>query len=374
MKEQGRLRELTAYKILDTAPEKELDELAEIASAICDTPISLLSFVDDKRQWFKAKKGIDAQETPREYAFCQHALQNPQEVLVVDNPLHDARFKDNPLVTGDPHIRFYAGAPLETAQGHVLGTLCIIDNKPRTITDAQKNALRLLAKKAMNYLETRKLLIEQSNEIESNAASLKKLTDQAPVAIYQFEMKPTGELSFPFISKGIIDIHASFTPEKLKYNPAHVFSVVHPDDLESLRQGITLSGLTLNIWRAEFRVVSDEGKVSWVSGNSRPEQKEDGTVVWYGIFKDVTERREYIKTLEQILFDISHVMRRPVATMLGLTAAIEKDDMDEKTLRTFIRHIKTVSEEMDAYIRKLNADYNETRVKVTSNTISDFVI
>ena len=114
MNEQNRLQELKSYKILDTLPEKELDELAEIASVICDTPISLVSFIDEKRQWFKARKGIEAQETPREDAFCQHTLQTPKEVLVVNDPLNDERFKNNPLVLGNPHIRFYAGAPLET--------------------------------------------------------------------------------------------------------------------------------------------------------------------------------------------------------------------------------------------------------------------
>jgi len=375
MNEQHRLQELAAYKILDTLPEKELDELAEIASAICDTPISLVSFVDEKRQWFKAVKGLDTQETPRQDAFCQHALQNPKEVLVVDNPLNDERFKNNPLVLGNPHIRFYAGAPLETPQGNVLGTLCIIDNKPRTISEAQKNALLLLAKKAMDYLETRKLLIEQNNEIDLNIARLKKLTDQAPGVVFQLEMKPDGKMYFPFISKGITTLHPSLNPAELKDDAQIAFTVVHPDDLESVKDSLQNSYLNLTNWNIEYKVISeDDDNTCWHWANAKLEKKEDGTVVWYGTFQDITGRKEYIKTLEQILFDISHVMRKPVATMLGLTTAIERDDMDEETLRAFTGHIKTVSEEMDSYIRKLNADYNETRLKVTGNIYNDFVI
>ena len=374
MNEQDRLQELKSYKILDTLPEKELDELAEIASVICDTPISLVSFIDEKRQWFKARKGLEAQETPRDDAFCQHTLQNPKEVLVVDDPLNDERFKNNPLVLGNPHIRFYAGAPLETPQGNVLGTLCIIDNKPRTISENQRNALKLLAKKAMEYLEVRKLLIEQSNKIELNAAQLRKLTDQAPGAIFQLEMPPNGKMSFVFVSKGITAIHPSLNPEVLKENAAIAYTVVHPDDLEAVKESLQASCLNLTNWSIEYRVILDNGNTCWHWANAKPERKDDGTVVWYGTFQDITERKEYIKTLEQILFDISHVMRRPVATMLGLTAAIAEDDMDEKTLREFTGYIKTVSEEMDTYIRKLNADYNETRSKVAGNIISNFVI
>jgi len=292
----------------------------------------------------------------------------------VDDPLNDERFKNNPLVLGNPHIRFYAGAPLETPQGNVLGTLCIIDNKPRTISENQQKALKLLAKKAMEYLEIRKLLIEQSDRIELNAAQLRKLTDQAPGAIFQLELPLNGKMSFVLVSKGITAIHPDLNPEALKENAAIAYTVVHPDDLEAVKESLQASCLNLTNWSIEYRVILDNGNTCWHWANAKPERKDDGTVVWYGTFQDITERKEYIKTLEQILFDISHVMRRPVATMLGLTAAISEDDMDEKTLREFTGYIKTVSEEMDTYIRKLNVDYNETRSKVTGNTISDFVI
>ena len=226
----------------------------------------------------------------------------------------------------------------------------------------------------MEYLEIRKLLIEQSDRLELNAAQLRKLTDQAPGAIFQLELPPNGKMSFVLVSKGITAIHPSLNQEALKENAAIAYTVVHPDDLEAVKESLQASCLNLTNWSIEYRVILDNGNTCWHWANAKPERKDDGTVVWYGTFQDITERKEYIKTLEQILFDISHVMRRPVATMLGLTAAISEDDMDEKTLKEFTGHIKTVSEEMDTYIRKLNVDYNETRSKVTGNTISDFVI
>ena len=369
MNEQARLKELYGYKILDTFPEKELDELAEIASALFDTPISLISLVDENRQWFKAKKGIDTAETLREHSFCQHTILNPKEVLVVDDPLNDERFKSNPYVLGNPQIRFYAGAPLETPHGNVLGTICVIDNKPRHISESQIKALQLLAKKTMDYLEARKLILEQSDRIELNAARLRKLTDQAPGVIFQLEMTPDGNMSFPFISKGITNLYHNLDPTDLKVNAEKAFTIVHPDDLESIRLSLQASFLQLTNWSIEYRAISEDGTICWHWANAKPERKEDGTVVWYGTFQNITERKEYIKTLEQLLFEISHVMRKPVANMLGLTAAIERDNLDEYTLREITRHIRTVSKEMDEYIQSLNVTYYETMLKASSQEV-----
>ena len=366
MDEQYRLLELDNYRILDTLPEKELDEITEIASAICDTPISLISLIDEHRQWFKARKGLDVVETPREDAFCQHTLQRPQEVLVVDDPLHDERFKDNPLVQGDPHIRFYAGAPLETPTGHVMGTLCVIDNQPRSISENQKRALQLLARRVMDYLETRKLLLEQGDKIELDATRLKKLTDQAPGAIFQFEMTPDGEESFSFVSQGIAEIHPCLNPERLQENVEAVFAVVHPEDVGPLRESIRASYRDLTPWSYECRMVSDDNSVSWCWGNAKPERKEDGTVVWYGTLQNTTDRKEYTKTLERVLFDISHTIRRPVATMLGLTALIEQANLDQPTLAEVVGHLKTVSQEMDVHIKTLNTTYLAIQAKFSS--------
>jgi PAS domain S-box-containing protein len=209
--------------------------------------------------------------------------------------------------------------------------------------------------------------MDQDGRIELNAARLRKLSDQAPGAIYQLEMSPDGRISFPFISKGFTDIHPNLDPEELKHNAEVAFSVVYPDDLELVKESLQESFLNLTKWSIEYRVFSHDGSICWHWANAKPERKEDGTVVWYGTFQDITERKEYIKTLERILFDISHVMRRPVATMLGLTAAIEIDSMDEKTLKQFAGYLKVVSEEMDAYIKKLNEDYSKTMLKVAGH-------
>ncbi|MBX3232387.1 MAG: PAS domain-containing protein [Labilithrix sp.] len=164
--ERARLRVLADYAIMDTAPDEALDEIVQVAAAICDVPVALVSFVDETRQWFKAKTGLNANETPRDVAFCAQAIQSDDDVFTVRDARDDERFKTNPLVVGEPHVVFYAGAPLTVADGVKLGTLCVIDRRPRELTPSQRDALKKLSKAVVRYLETRKqaLLREASDE------------------------------------------------------------------------------------------------------------------------------------------------------------------------------------------------------------------
>src|ERR1700732_4006680 len=143
--EERRVAALEKYAILDTDPELAFDDLTLLASFVCKTPIALISLIDGDRQWFKSRIGLDVAETSREVALCSTAILQP-DVFVVPDALADERFRNNPLVAAEPHIRFYAGAPLITEDGFALGTLCVIDQKPRDLAPDEKEALKALSR------------------------------------------------------------------------------------------------------------------------------------------------------------------------------------------------------------------------------------
>ena len=155
--EAGRVAALEKYAILDTDAEQSFDDLTLLASFICKTPMALISLVDEDRQWFKSRVGMDAKETTRDIAFCSTAILQA-DVFVVPDALKDDRFRDNPLVVSDPHIRFYAGAPLINEDGYALGTLCVVDRAPRELAPDQKEALKALSRLVLAQLEFRRNL------------------------------------------------------------------------------------------------------------------------------------------------------------------------------------------------------------------------
>lgn len=150
-----RLKVLWQYDVLDTVPEEVFDDLTALAAHICEAPVALISLVDENRQWFKARVGTSLKETSRDISFCAHAILN-DDLLLISDATKDPRFCDNPLVTGPQKIRFYAGAPLVTPDGHALGTLCILDKKPRKLRSEQQKALRVLARHVVSQLELRR--------------------------------------------------------------------------------------------------------------------------------------------------------------------------------------------------------------------------
>jgi len=185
--EAARLEALRDYEILDTPAEQEFDDLTLLASQICGTPISMLSLVDQDRQWFKSRVGMEAQETSRDIAFCAHAILQ-KDLFVVPDASSDNRFASNPLVTTDPKIRFYAGAPLRTSEGVPLGTICVMDRVPRELTADQKEALRALSRQVQAQMELRKKFIQErrkaKEKLHDKEVSVNLLVEQMPAVLW----------------------------------------------------------------------------------------------------------------------------------------------------------------------------------------------
>ena len=291
--ESQRLQALRSYAVLDTDVEQAYDDLTALAAQVLNVPISLVSLIDSDRQWFKSHHGLSERETPRSMAFCDHAIRHG-EVMVVPDASLDPRFADNPLVTGAPHIRFYAGAPLVNPDGLALGTLCVIDPEPRVFNEHQRAVLSTLSRQVMAQLELRKrnaALALALDNVQRHTHLLDNLSCHVPGVIYQYRLYPDGRSCFPYASQGLWDIY-EFTPEQVSDDATAVFARLHPADVDGVTASIQASAVTLAPWRHEYRVVLPEQGTRWRQGDAQPELLADGSVLWHGFITDITARKQ----------------------------------------------------------------------------------
>ncbi len=213
--EEQRVKSLESYNILDSLPEKEFDDITALASEICQTEISAVSLIDKDRQWFKSIHGLDAKETPRDIAYCAHAINDPKNILEVEDASKDERFIDNPLLTGEPHVRFYAGVPLVNNEGFALGTLCVIDSTPKKLTKNQVKSLRALSQHVITLMELRKrerYLLFFENAIQESSEGIAWVNKDATLIYFnQRYCELTGYNKDDLATKKIYEFDANFT-------------------------------------------------------------------------------------------------------------------------------------------------------------------
>lgn len=287
--ESDRLTALESYSIMDTLPEKEYDAITQLASYICGTPIALVSLLDKERQWFKSSVGLGASETPREISFCQYAIMG-EEVYEVTNASENKLFADNPLVTGNPDIRFYAGAPLKDSDGFNLGSLCVIDTVPRTLNAEQKNALKLLANQVVLLLQLRKKnadLNTTQKEFQNFIDLSKDLVCIANVNGMFFKVNP----AFSNV--------LGYSKEELEGTPFVDF--VHPDDLDKTYKEVAKLAEGHKTISFENRYRCKNGEYIVLSWNTSPDPVSGNL---YCIARDMTieyqQKEKLVKTSSEL--------------------------------------------------------------------------
>lgn len=364
--ELERISDLESYKILNHEQDENLNDLAKIASLACDVPIAQITFVHDEFTFVKANIGLDTAESipgkvERMNSFCHHSLNNPEEILIVNDASKDSRFSNNPYVNSNPNIRFYAGKPLRSPDGNPLGTICVVDHKPNELSIREEKILDILSKKVMEYLNTRRKIINQKVKIDTEALKLQNLTSNLPIGIFQLNKSYNDELKFDFLNETMSKMYPSVVVNKWVKSPETLFSSVHPEDMDRFIDYLNRSFDNSSFLKIQYRA-GINNNWDWHGMEGRVIKMPDGSKAFYGSIRKINDQIEYEKTLEQIAFDISHILRRPVTNLLSLNDLIDMEgNITKEKLLEYIKLIKTVSTEMETYTRELNDIYQKKK-------------
>lgn len=409
--ETQRLAALHDCALLDTLPEKCFDDLTHLASHICGAPIALISLVDSDRQWFKSKVGIDAPETPRDIAFCGHVILHP-EVMVVRDALQDERFQDNPLVTGSPGVRFYAGAPLEIDNGLRLGTLCVIDTVPRELSDVQRDALAALARQVVAQIELRRHLValqEASRRQSLFEKQLQRFNDEmmALVTLRTRELqreRDRAELYFDIAGNMMVVADLEGRIERANRKAGEVlcrpdislqgkdwFELCFPAD-ERVEARHFFHKLIVDDSKTEQRfrgrVVTADGRVRTVAWHTTRLIDEQGRIKGLlGVGEDITARLEAEDHLRRTLDELersnmglqqfvhvaSHDLREPINSILNFARLLvrDRDSANGAVTDRYISYIlrggerlRMLVDDLLAFVRIENSEPRMERVEL----------
>jgi PAS domain S-box-containing protein len=408
-REAERLQTLRSYEVLDTPPEQAFDDLTLLAAQICHAPLAQISLVDEDRQWFKSRIGSDVTETPRSIAFCAHTILHADEVMEIRDTQIDGRFEENPLVTGDPGIRFYAGAPLVAPDGQVLGALCVMDRAPRTLTSEQVAALRALSRHVIAQLELRRQARELTQELAARdrvEAELRRQFDQlvaseresnrllglaersrrALLSVLEDEKQSSQSLReseerFRQLAENITEVFWITDPamrvilyvspayvsiwgrtcESLYASPVNWFEAIHPDDRTRV-MAATAS------WRKQgkideiFRIVRPDGTIRWIHDRGFPVLDRAGEVYRLaGTAADVTERKsleeqflhaQRLEAIGTLASGVAHDLNNILAPIL-MAAGLLKDKIVAPRDLAVLKMIESSAQRGAGIIRQL---------------------
>lgn len=321
-REDERLRELRSFGILDTERESEFDEIVNLAAGICGTPISVVNMIDAHRQWFKAEVGLGVRETPLATSICSHVILEDDYVEIPDT-LKDPRMADNPLCNSEPHLRFYAGALLKTPEGLPLGTLCVLDKKPRRLSDQQQTALKLLAKQAMTQLQFRRALTREAKARQD----LQIVSDHVPVMIVRVD----AERRYSYANGRYADFFGRTSEEMVGRHPSDVlrpkiYAKVGPK-LERAFSG--------EAFDYDLEIETADGETRILNVAYEPERADDGTVNGViAAIDDVTEHRAAERKIAQNAQRLRRILDGLHCFVSTLTADGVRTEVNARAVQT----------------------------------------
>jgi PAS domain S-box-containing protein len=333
--ERERIAALRAYGVLHTPPESAYDELVGLAARLCDTPTALISLVAEDEQWFKARVGLDACATGRDVSFCDHAMRG-DGVMVVPDATLDPRFADNALVTGAPFIRFYAGAPLVSPEGQPLGSLCVIDSKPRPdgLTELQTHALTVMAHQVVTLMELRRARSgrdEADDQLAESEAKFDAIADSMPQMVWST------------LPDGFHDYYNArwyeFTGVPLGSTDGEGWNdMFHPDDQARARSRWSHSLATGEPYEIEYRLRHRSGVYRWTLGRAMPIRNESGEITrWFGTCTDIDDLKRMEQSKELLSQELSHRIKNIFAVVSALIALSARQFPEAKAFAAAVR-------------------------------------
>lgn len=379
--ELQRIQALQSYGILDTPYENDFDDLTELASVICQTPVALISLVDENRQWFKSNKGLEVRETDRAHSFCAHAILKPENMMVVENARADVRFKDNILVTGKTNIVFYAGMPLIDSHGNALGTLCVIDHCERQLNESQIKSLKILSKTVMEKLELRRQLatlsqerkndnpqpvhLEHNNTAPNHNRLTKRAIDQmndANARIIQNEQHLRLAVEAANLGTFMLNISTGHLETSAYCN--EIFGLdenqcltinelwnMLEEDRVRIQKALSESISSDCIFDEEFRIVNRaDHKIRWIKvvGKVLNTETEKGNT-FCGTVSDITEWKKIERKKGDFINLASHELKSPLTSIKAFTQLLQRKlkDCEDSNISHLIRRSESQVRRME---------------------------
>jgi PAS domain S-box-containing protein len=365
--EEERASALAAYGLEELDDDPELTQIVQFAARLCDAPVALLSLVEKERQRFLARMGIQERETPRSSSFCAHAM-GLSGIMEVPDARLDPRFRTNPMVTGEPNIRFYAGHPLVSDSGIPLGALCVVDSRPRPrgLTPFQREGLVVLARAVMRRLHSRREELFSARlsaqHLEQRETLLRALADSVPAMVWSAD----AEGNFDYFNRQMLEFTGSLTSVEGE--------AIHPDDFPNASATWRESLANGTPYEVEHRLRRADGQFRWVMARAVPVKDEDGRVLrWFGTAIDIDDVHRMSESRDVLARELSHRIKNIFAVVSGLVSLQARKRPEHKEFaEELIGTIRALGRAHD-YVRPAGADHRNSLLGLLGDLFSPYV-